>query len=278
VAESLTIADGTRHPPSAWKAELDAQFANGMNAAMIHLWSHQPDVHARPGLFTFDALNANMTWWERSDAFLDYLGRCQFLLRQGHSVADCCYFFGEDTAQFVPGRKEVQPALPAGYEFDGINAEVILTRLTCRDGLATLPNGQAYRYLVLPAAKGWPVTLPVLEKLAGLVAEGLTVIGPRPGPSPRLLDPAADGERREGIIRSLWGDDAAEFTRRAMHGCGFRNFAIFEHCLALFGRGSSDAAHCWHPSVRETLMVLTPSAHVSNARSEHSVGKLQFRQ
>jgi hypothetical protein len=209
VAESLTIADGTRHPPSAWKAELDAQFANGMNAAMIHLWSHQPDVHARPGLFTFDALNANMTWWERSDAFLDYLGRCQFLLRQGHSVADCCYFFGEDTAQFVPGRKEVQPALPSGYEFDGINAEVILTRLTCRDGLATLPNGQAYRYLVLPAAKRWPVTLPMLEKIASLVAEGLTVIGPRPGAAPGLLDSGADRAQRESVIRTLWGDAAA---------------------------------------------------------------------
>jgi hypothetical protein len=209
VAESLTIVDGTRHPPSAWKAELDAQLANGMNAAMIHLWSHQPDVHARPGMFTFDALNANMTWWERSDAFLDYLGRCQFLLRQGRSVADCCYFFGEDTAQFVPGRSLVQPALPAGYEFDGINAEVILTRLTCRDGLATLPDGQAYRYLVLPAAAGWPVTLPVLEKIAALVAEGLTVIGPPPGPSPRLLDSAADRARREAIIRTLWGEDAA---------------------------------------------------------------------
>jgi len=209
VAESLTIADGTRHPPSAWKAELDAQFANGVNAAMIHLWSHQPDVHARPGLFTFDALNANMTWWERSDAFLDYLGRCQFLLRQGRSVADCCYFFGEDTAQFVPGRGQVQPALPSGYDFDGINAEVILTRLACHNGLATLPDGQSYRYLVLPAAAGWPVTLPVLEKLAGLVAEGLTVIGPRPGPSPRLLDSAADRAQREGIVRALWGDDAA---------------------------------------------------------------------
>ena len=219
VAESLTIADGTRHPPAAWKAELDAQFANGVNAAMIHLWSHQPDVHARPGLFTFDALNANMTWWDHSQAFLDYIGRCQLLLRQGHSVADCCYFFGEDTAQFVPGRGQVQPALPSGYDFDGINAEVILARLACRDGLATLPDGQSYRYLVLPAADGWPVTLPVLEKLAGLVAEGLTVIGPRPGPSPRLLDSATDRARREDIVRSLWGDDtAARGPRRVGKG------------------------------------------------------------
>ncbi len=219
VAESLTIADGTRQAPAAWKAELDAQFANGMNAAMIHLWSHQPDVHARPGLFTFDALNANMTWWDHSPAFLDSIGRCQFLLRQGRSVADFCYFFGEDTARFVPGRSQVRPALPAGYEFDGINAEVILTRLECRDGRATLPDGQSYRHLVLPADEGWPVTLPVLEKIAGLVAEGLTVIGPRPGGSPRLLDTPEQRSRRESLVRTLWGDDGtARIDRRVKKG------------------------------------------------------------
>jgi len=209
VAESLTIADGTRQGPNRWKTELDAQFCNGMNAAMIHLWSHQPDVDARPGLFTFDALNANLTWWEQSDAFLDYVGRCQLLLRQGRSVADFCYFFGEDTARFVPGRKEVRPALPAGYEFDGINAEVILSRLECRSGRAVLPGVHAYEMLVLPDQAGWPVTLPVLQRIATLVAEGLTVVGAPPGPAPGRLETSGTGGRRDEIVRSLWGDDAA---------------------------------------------------------------------
>jgi hypothetical protein len=208
-AEALTIADGTQQPPGAWKAELDAQFCSGMNNAMLHLWSHQPDVHARPGLFTYDAINANMTWWEQSDAFLDYIGRCQFLLRQGRFVADFCYFFGEDTARFVPGRKQVRPALPDGYDFDGMNAEVILSRLSCKQGLATLPDGQSYRYLVLPAADAWPVTLPVLKKIEELVSSGVTVIGGRAGPSPRLVERARDGRERQELSDTLWGKERA---------------------------------------------------------------------
>jgi len=229
VAESLTIADGTRQGPGRWKATLDAQFCNGMNAAMIHLWSHQPDVDARPGMFTFDALNANMTWWEQSDAFLDYIGRCQLLLREGRSVADFCYFFGEETARFVPGRGEVRPALPAGHEFDGINAEVILTRLACRDGLAVLPDGQAYRALVLPERAGWPVTLPVLVRIAALVSEGLTVIGPRPGPSPGLREPAAAEQERRAIVGALWGDaEVDRVDRRVGRGRVLSGFSLAE--------------------------------------------------
>ena len=185
-AEALTIADGTRQSPGDWKTALDTQFCTGLNDTMIHLWSHQHDVNARPGLFTYDAINANMTWWEQSPAFLDYIARCQSLLRHGRFVADFCYFFGEDTARFVPGRKQVKPALPAGSDFDGINAEVILSRLSCKDGRPVLPDGQAYRYLVVPSVPGWNVTLPVLRKLSKFVRAGMTVIGAKPGVLPLI--------------------------------------------------------------------------------------------
>jgi hypothetical protein len=208
-AEALTIADGTRQSPSAWKTTLDAQFCNGLNDTMLHLWSHQHDVNARPGLFTFDAINANMTWWEQSPAFLDYIARCQTLLRHGHFVADFCYFFGEDTARFVPGRRQVQPALPAGCDFDGINAEVILSRLSCKDGHAVLPGGQAYRYLVVPSAPGWNASLPVLRRLSELIHEGMTVIGAKPGDPPGLAEAAEEIRQRQEIVDALWGGDAA---------------------------------------------------------------------
>jgi hypothetical protein len=245
-AESLTIADGTRQSPGTWKAELDAQFCNGMNHAMLHLWSHQPDIDARPGLFTYDAINANMTWWEQSDAFLNYLGRCQLLLRQGRFVADFCYFFGEDTARFVPGRRQVRPALPAGYDFDGINAEVILSRLACKQGLATLPDGQAYRYLVLPTVDAWPVTLPVLEKLLELVGDGLTVIGARPGASPRLMETVEEGRKRQKLVDGLWGAaGAARVDRHVGKGRVIAGMPLAE--LLASERLASDVAPCGAP-------------------------------
>ena len=213
-AEALTIADGTRQSPGDWKTALDAQFCTGLNDTMIHLWSHQHDVNARPGLFTYDAINANMTWWEQSPAFLDYLARCQSLLRHGRFVADFCYFFGEDTARFVPGRKQVKPALPAGCDFDGINAEVILSRLSCKDGRPVLPDGQAYRYLVVPSVPGWNVTLPVLRKLSKFVHAGMTVIGAKPGGPPGLRETAEEIRQRQEIIEALWGGDAAGTLNR----------------------------------------------------------------
>jgi hypothetical protein len=213
-AEALTIADGTRQAPGAWKSAIDEQFCNGLNNTMIHLWSHQPDVAARPGLFTYDVVNANMTWWEQSTAFFDYVGRCQSLLRQGRFVADFCYFFGEETARFVPGRKQVQPALPAGCDFDGINAEVILSRLSCKNGLAVLPDGQTYRYLVLPSTAGWNVTGPVLQKLSTLVHSGMTVIGAKPGDSPRLGETVEQTRKSREIADALWGNDAQAMIDR----------------------------------------------------------------
>jgi hypothetical protein len=136
------------------------------------------------------------------------------LLRHGRFVADFCYFFGENTARFVPGRKQVQPALPAGCDFDGINAEVILSRLSCKEGRPVLPDGQTYRYLVVPSTPGWNVTLPVLRKLSQLVRDGMTMIGAKPGGAPGLGETAKEIRQRQETIDALWGGDAAGTLNR----------------------------------------------------------------
>lgn len=206
-AELITLANGITHTPSAWKAMIDREYCKGLTHAVIHLWSHQYDVTARPGVFTYDAFNANMTWWEESPAFFTYLARCQHLLRQGRSTADLCYFYGEGTSLFVPGREFLNPKLPLGYEFDGMNAEVLVTRMSCKDGLLTLPDGVAYRYMVLPHNPDWCVTLPVLQKIASLVKAGGTVIGPRPGLSP-TAGPSSQKDNPEinRLAEELWGN------------------------------------------------------------------------
>lgn len=59
-------------------------------------------------------------------------------------MADAAYFIGED----VPKMTGVcDPVLPAGYQFDYINAEVLCRDATVRDGLLTLPHGTQYRVL-----------------------------------------------------------------------------------------------------------------------------------
>ena len=59
------------------------------------------------------------------------------------------------------------PALPAGYQFDYINGEVLRDRASVRDGLLTLPHGTQYRLLVLPELETMRPEL--LTKIARLV-------------------------------------------------------------------------------------------------------------
>ena len=69
------------------------------------------------------------------------------MLQQGLNVADAAYFIGEDAPKMTG---IVDPALPTGYQFDYMNAEVIEKYMDVKDGKITLPHGTQYRILVLP--------------------------------------------------------------------------------------------------------------------------------
>jgi hypothetical protein len=149
------------------------------------------------------------------DLFIAYLKRCNFMLQQGLNVADVSYFIGEDTPKMTG---ITQPALPKGYQFDYINAEVILRDMTVKDGLLTLPHGTSYRMLVLPELKTMCPEL--LAKLKQLVADGGVILGPRPERSPSYQDyPHAD-ERVRDMAGQLWGDADNTQPRSVCFGKG----------------------------------------------------------
>ena len=83
------------------------------------------------------------------DLFTTYLKRCNYMLQQGLNIADAAYFIGEDTPKMAG---VLDPMIPAGYQYDFINAEVIERDMKVVDGLLTLPHGTQYRILVLPTA------------------------------------------------------------------------------------------------------------------------------
>jgi hypothetical protein len=101
--------------------------------------------------------------------------------------------------------------LPAGYDYDALSPELLLSQLTFRDGRLTLPNGMSYRVLVLPGGNTMRPAL--LGKIKELVQQGATVVGPPPSKSPSLSDyRRADAEVRR-LAAELWGDsDGASIT------------------------------------------------------------------
>ena len=188
---------------------------------MLHVYVHQPWDDRRPGVNAWFSteFNRNNTWFEQSRAWIDYYRRCDFLLQQGKPVADVAYFIGEDTPKMTGIRK---PALPAGYNFDYINAEVIEQRLRVKDGRFVLPDGISYRLLVLPELDSMRPEL--LAKIRELVKAGGAVLGPPPSRSPSMKDYPECDARVKKLADELWGQpaeaSAVSSSRTTHHATG----------------------------------------------------------
>jgi hypothetical protein len=204
-AESLTAGSGAwSFSPETLKPTADREMSMGLNRFVIHTSVHQPSNDKIPGLglgpfgqwFT-----RHETWAEQAKVWTTYLARSSYLLQQGKFVADIAYYYGEDsnvTALFSGN----PPPIPAGYNFDYVNSDVVKNRLTVSGaGLLTTTTGMSYRILALdPNSQRMP--LAVLRKIRDLVDAGAVVVGPKPVESPSLSDDQAEFQT---IAGRLWG-------------------------------------------------------------------------
>jgi len=211
---------GAYEAPYTLKRIGDYWFAQGVNRFVFHTSAHQP-LDTKPGnTMVGTHINRNITWAEQAAPFMTYLARNSFLLQQGLFVADLAYLLNEGAPSTMPfWGPGLQPAPPEGYDYDCVNADVLLNRMAVKeDGRLALPDGMSYRVLVLPPTDR--MTLPLLHKIRDLVAGGATVVGPRPVQSPSLAGyPAADGEV-QAIARDLWGDEDGITRTRHLYGKG----------------------------------------------------------
>ncbi|MCO5296265.1 MAG: hypothetical protein M9921_05345 [Fimbriimonadaceae bacterium] len=223
-AESFT-ADEQRGrylvEPYSIKALGDFVFTQGINRYIFHRYAHQPWMNLQPGMTMGPwgtHLERTITWWDEASAWLRYVARCQFLLQQGRFVADAAYFVGEGAPNDLPSRSQLQPAIPAGYDYDGIDATLLLGQAGVRNGRIILPSGMEYRVLVLPDS---PLMTPRLaRKIRSLVLAGATVVGPKPTRSPSLADvPRGDAEVR-AIAEEVWGGLDGETVKEHRFGQG----------------------------------------------------------
>jgi hypothetical protein len=201
-AESFT-AGGQAYVryPALLKKRGDWSFTEGINHTLLHVFIHQPYEERNPGLNVGfgTEFNRKNTWFYQGRAFVDYLRRCNFILQQGKPLNDIAYFIGEDAPKMTGIRN---PELPHGYSYDYINAEVILQRLSVKDGWFVLPDGVRYRLLVLPELETMRPEL--LEKLFALAKQGGMILGPAPKRSPSLQNfPKADEQVKE-MAAAMW--------------------------------------------------------------------------
>ena len=233
-SESYTASPGAarwQNHPFSLKAEGDRAFCAGVNQFVFHTFAHQPYEVIGPGFtFFFWGLNFNRgnTWWGEAKAWIDYLARCNHMLRQGQQVCDVLWFVGEDVPNRIAWRDELRPALPAGYDFDGGDVRALM-EAGVKDGRVALPSGAEYRVLLLPDL---PTMRPeAARKALGLARAGATVLAPRrPTQSPAFCDRGAGDEAAGESLAELWGDahDGAEVDRRIGKGRFFAGLSFEE--------------------------------------------------
>ncbi len=197
----------------------DEAFCHGLTRYVLCFWVHQPNLHDIPGYQWVNVgthFDPYITWWDMSHGWLTYIARCQHMLRQGRFVADFAYFRGEEIPGFIAPRNLQQPMRPAGFDYDAVNAEVLLTRASAQDLHLVLPDGMSYGYLVLPHDVPWSVSPAVLEKIKELATKGVTVIGPRPTTAVGLANfPDSDHEVKK-LADEMWGPDESASGNRQL--------------------------------------------------------------
>jgi hypothetical protein len=208
--ESFT--GGGYEAPYTLKKYADYWFAQGVNRIVFHTSAEQP-LDTKPGnTMVGTHINRNITWAELAKPFMTYVARVSYMLQQGSPVADLAYLLPEGAPSTMPFWGDgLQPAPPAGYDYDVINTDVLLHRTSVAadgrvhiEGSAEMPDGMSYRVLVLPPTT--QMTPEIAHKLHELVAAGATIVGARPTSSPSLLHyPDADAHVRD-LATDLWGD------------------------------------------------------------------------
>jgi hypothetical protein len=207
MAEGFTTI-GPHWQETLWdnlKPSFDKALTEGLNLLVWHAWVSSPKEQGMPGqqYFAGTHLNPNVTWWEKSAPFFDYLNRCQALLQQGLPHADALYYYGDHVPNFTQHRRTDPARVGQGYEYDVITADALLTRAAVRDGRIVLPDGVSYRLLVLVDRE--VISLPVLRKVKELVTAGATVIGSRPKQASGWNNAAAADAEVKRIADELWG-------------------------------------------------------------------------
>ena len=215
-AEAFTAANRSyvRHP-AMLKKRGDWSYTEGINHFVLHLYIHQPDDNRVPGVNAWFSteFNRHNTWFNKSKTYFDYLRRSQHLLQQGTYAADICYFIGENTPIMTGARN---PEIPDGYSYDYINAEVILERLSVKEGKFVLPDGMSYSMMVLPPFETMRPEL--LSKIESLVTQGGKIYGQPPKKSPSLENyPKSDDELVE-LAEKMWGSSTEKVKN---YGEGF---------------------------------------------------------
>ena len=220
--------------PFFYKHYGDEMWARGINETMFHRFAHQPNNHIKPGM-TMDSIGSHIdrtqTWWSNGGrAWFKYLARGSYLLQQGIPAADFLVHLG-DVAPLRVGNAN-NTNVPNGFGYDYTNTDVLLNRVSVKDGLLVLPEGTSYKALHLHKTEY--LHFKTLQRIEELVAKGATIIGERPQRVIGFSEWPKQYEFNE-IVNALWGSRGNDTPRLNHYKKGVVSSFPLEESINLLG-------------------------------------------
>jgi hypothetical protein len=186
------------------KEVANMNFIEGVTHLVFHTYTHNPRTDwLRPGTSFGSGIGTpflrGQTWWKHMPEFTSYLSRLNYLFERGKPVSDVLWYLGDE----LNHKPDQKASFPKGFKYDYCNPDVLLNRLSVRDGKIVTPEGLCYRMMWLPDnVRMLPETL---EKIVSLVRKGAIVIGNAPKELATLKGGEEAQHRFDRAVRELWG-------------------------------------------------------------------------
>lgn len=191
--------------PGLFKEFGDKGWIAGINEIVFHRFAHQANTKVKPGMGMSgfgSHIDRTQTWWDNAGkSWFKYLARGQYLLRQGIPVSDVLAFVGDGSPNTTPSRRGLRD-LPNHINYDGVNADVLLNRISVENGQLVLPEGTRYRLLYLGNQK--EMRLSSLKRIAELANQGVIIIGNKPGKIGGYLVSKKDELAFNKLLEQIW--------------------------------------------------------------------------
>lgn len=208
-AEAFTSFDlSWNEHPGYLKGIADEHLAEGVTHLVFHTYTHNPRTDFLPPSTSFGSSIGTpflrlQTWWRHMPAFTDYLARCNYLLESGNPVSDVLLYLGDEQNHKPPQSLD----FPEGYHYDYCNPDILLNRLSVKNGQLVTPEGVSYKMLCLyDCQRMLPETL---EKIASFVEKGAIVVGDPPTGIATLSGGKEAETRFKKAVDRLWGKHQA---------------------------------------------------------------------
>ena len=189
----------------------------GVTHLVFHTYTHNPRTDFLPPGTSFGSgigtpFLRGQTWWKHMPEFNKYLSRCSYMLERGKPVSDVLWYLGDE----MNHKPNQNAAFPEGFKYDYCNPDVLLNRISVRNGQLVTPEGISYRVLWMPDTKRMlPQTL---EKLRQLVKEGAIVIGDAPQGLVTLSGGNDSQKRFDAAVQEIWGKKPVRGVRKLGKG------------------------------------------------------------